>query len=316
MRGLVISWLAPAAFATSAVLACRTATPPPGAAAAAVARPRSHDAADATVASADGVPIRYHSEGSGEPALVFIHGWGGDRGHWAEQVARFSGDREVITLDLAGHGDSGRERHGWTIESLGEDVRAVVLALDLRRVILVGHSMGGPVALAAAERLPGRVAAVIGIDTFHDVERRLDPARVQDLVERWEKDFAGTAKQLLEAVLPKDCDPALRERLQLQLAAAPPEIALALLRAQFDYDLAAAFERVHVPIRAINTTQPTNLAAGRRHAADFAAVDLAAMQLGHFPMLTAPDLFDQKLAETLAGLGIGEGLRPSGRGRP
>ena len=304
MRALVISLLAPAAVAAVAALACRTSTPLPGSVPAGVPRPRSHDAAEATVASADGVPIRYHAEGSGEPALVFIHGWCGDRSHWTEQVARFSGDREVITLDLAGHGDSGRERHDWTIESLGEDVRAVVLALDLRRVILVGHSLGGPVALAAAERLPGRVAAVIGIDTFHDVERRLDPERAQALVERWEKDFAGTAKQLLEAVLPKDCDPALRDRLQVQLAAAPPEIALALLRAQFDYDLAAAFERVRVPIRAINTTQPTNLAAGRRHAADFAAVDLEAMQLGHFPMLTAPDLFDQKLAETLAGLGV------------
>jgi pimeloyl-ACP methyl ester carboxylesterase len=312
MRALAISLLAPAALAMAAVLACRTTTSRPGAAPAGVARPRSHDAADATVGSADGVPIRYHSEGSGEPALVFIHGWGGDRSHWAEQVTRFSGDREVITLDLAGHGGSGRERHGWTIESLGEDVRAVVLALDLRRVILIGHSLGGPVALAAAERLQGRVVAVIGIDTFHDVERRLDPARAQDLVERWEKDFAGSAKQMLEAVLPKDCDPAIRDRLQAQLAAAPPEIALALLRAQFDYDLAAAFERVHVPIRAINTTQPTNLAAGRRHAADFAAVDLVPLQLGHFPMLTAPDLFDQKLAETLAALGVAGPPRAGG----
>ena len=321
MRALVICLLAPAALAASVMLACRTSTPLPSSGPAGVPRPRSHDAAEATVASADGVPIRYHSEGSGEPALVFIHGWGGDRGHWAEQVARFSDDREVITLDLAGHGESGRERRAWTIESLGEDVRAVVLALDLRRVVLVGHSLGGPVALAAAERLQGRVVAVVGIDTFHDVERRFDPARVQDLVGRWEKDFAGSAKQLLEAVLPKDCDPALRDRLQAQLAAAPPEIALALLRAQFDDDLAAAFERVHVPIRAINTTQPTNLAAGRRHAADFAVVDLVAMQLGHFPMLTAPDLFDQKLAETLAGLGVaggamGPATKPSPSAKP
>jgi pimeloyl-ACP methyl ester carboxylesterase len=303
MRVLVICLLAPAALAAPAMLACRTSTSRAAAAPAAVVWPRSHDAAEATVASADGVPIRYHSEGSGEPALVFIHGWCGDRGHWAEQVARFSNDREVITLDLAGHGESGRERSAWTIESLGEDVRAVVLALGLRRVILVGHSLGAPVALATAERLQGRVVAVVGIDAFHDVERRYDPARVQALMEYWEKDFAGAAKQFLDGELPKDCDPALRDRLQAQLASAPPEIALVLLRAELDYDLAAAFERVHVPIRVINTTQPIDLAAGRRHAADFAAVDLAGMQLGHFPMLTAPDLFDQKLAETLAGLG-------------
>lgn len=129
--------------------------------------------------------------------------------------------------------------------------------------------------------------------------------RPQALVGRWQKDFAGTAKEMVDGLLPKDCDPALRERLRAQFAAAPPEIALALLRAQFDFDLAAACERVHVPIRAINTTLPSNVAAGRRHAADFAITDLAALRLGHFPMLTAPELFDRKLAETLAELGIG-----------
>ncbi len=316
MRALVIFLLTMAALAALATLACRPATPPPAAGPAEVPRPRSHDAADATVASADGVPIRYHAEGRGEPALVFIHGWSGDRSHWAEQVTRFSADREVIALDLAGHGDSGRDRYSWTIESLGEDVRAVVLALDLKRVVLVGHSLGGPVAIAAASRMQGRVVAVIGVDAFHDVERRLDPERTAALVERWEKDFAGTAKGFLEAVLPKDGDPALRERLQAELEAAPPDVALALLRAQFDYDLAAAFERAGAPIRAINTTQPTNLAAGRRHAADFAVADLSAMQLGHYPMLTAPDLFDQKLAETLAALGVAGGVtepRPAAR---
>jgi pimeloyl-ACP methyl ester carboxylesterase len=258
------------------------------------------------VASADGVPIRYHAEGSGEPALVFIHGWSCDRSHWAEQVTRFSADRETIALDLAGHGDSGRDRKEWTIESLGGDVRAVVVALGLRRVVLIGHSMGGPVALAAAAGLGDRVAGVIGIDTFHDVERPFDPGIVRSLMGRFEKDFGGTAKWMVDVMLPSGADAALRERLHAQFAGAPPDVALPLLRALFDFDLAAACERVHAPIRAINTSQPTNVAAGRRHA-DFAAVDLTAMQLGHFPMLTAPDLFDQQLAETLAGLGVAAG---------
>jgi len=267
-------------------------------------RPRSHDSIDATVASADGVPIRYHAEGRGEPALIFIHGWSCDRNHWAEQVTRFSADRQVITLDLAGHGESGRERQAWTVESLGADVRAVVLALDLRRVVLIGHSLGGPVAIEAAGRMPERVAAVIAVDALHDVERKTDPAQVQALVERWEKDFAGTAAKFVDFLLPPGCDPAIRERLRAQFASAPRDVALALLRAQFDYDLPAALERVHAPIRALNTTLPSNVEAGRRHAADFAIADLSAQQLGHFPMLTAPALFDQKLAETLRELGL------------
>ena len=305
MRISVMALVGVAALAAAA--ACRPGAPlakAGPAAPTAIPRARSHDSIDATVASADGVPIRYHAEGRGEPALVFIHGWSCDRSHWAEQVARFSAERQVITLDLAGHGESGRERQVWTVESLAADVRAVVLALDLRRVVLIGHSLGGPVAIEAAGRMPERVAAVIGVDALHDVERKSDPAQVQALVERWEKDFAGTAEKFVDFLLPQGCDPAIRERLRAQFAAAPPDVALALLRAQFDYDLPAALERVHVPIRAINTTLPSNLEAGRRHAADFAVVDLSALQLGHFPMLTAPTLFDQKLADTLRELGL------------
>ncbi len=286
------------------LLACRSAAPPAAAAPRERPRPLSHDAIDATIASADGVPIRYHAEGRGEPALVFIHGWSCDRSHWAEQVERFGAERQVIALDLAGHGDSGRNRKTWTIASLGDDVRAVVLALDVQRVVLIGHSLGGPVALEAASRMPGRVVAVIGVDTFHNVERRPDPSMTRTLLARWEGDYAGTAKLFVDSLLPPDCPAPLRQRLEDQFGAAPPEIALPLLQNGFDYDLAAACERVHVPIRAINTTLPSDVAAGRRHAPDFAVVDLAALHLGHFPMLTAPQLFDQKLAETLAGLGL------------
>jgi sigma-B regulation protein RsbQ len=294
-------------LAALGLLACSSAAPPAPAGGVAPRdrpRPLSHDAIEATIASSDGVPIRYHAEGRGEPALVLIHGWACDRSHWAEQVDRFGAERQVIALDLAGHGDSGRNRQTWTIASLGEDVRAVVLALDVQRVVLVGHSMGGPVALEAAARMPGRVVAVVGVDTFHNVERRADPTVTRTLMERWKRDFPGTARLFVDSLLPGDCPPALRQRLEDQLGAAPPEIALPLLQDGFDYDLAAAFDRVHVPIRAINTTSPTDADADRRHAPDFAVIDLAAQRLGHFPMLTVPQLFDQKLAETLAGLGI------------
>jgi pimeloyl-ACP methyl ester carboxylesterase len=283
-------------------LACRGAGPTP--LALPMEHPRPHDAVDATIASSDGVPIRYHSEGRGEPALVFIHGWAGDRGQWAEQVERFGAERQVITLDLAGHGESGKDRQSWTIESLGEDVRAVVIALDVRHAVLIGHSLGGAVALEAASRMPERVVAILGIDTFHDVGRRVDPSLARTLVERWESDFPATAKQFVDAMLPATADPAIRQRLEDEISGAPPEIALALLRAGTEYDQAAAVERVHAPIRAINTTLPSNEAAGRKHSADFAIVDLAALKLGHYPMLTAPQLFDQKLAETLAALGV------------
>ncbi len=282
--------------------ACQPATPPP--AAAPLPRPIAHDAADAVVASSDGVPIRYHAEGSGEPALVLIHGWSCDRHHWDEQVARFSTQHQVITLDLAGHGESGKDRKSWTLASLGDDVRAVVVALDVRRAVLIGHSMGGPVALEAAAGMPDRVVAVIGVDTFHNVERHATREQTDALIARWQSDYPATSKLFVDSLLPGSCDKKIRDRLQAQFAAADRDIALALLRTLFDYDTAAAFERVHVPIRAINTSLTSDQEAGRRHSPGFAIVDLAPLKLGHFPMLTAPDLFDTRLAEMLTSLGV------------
>jgi hypothetical protein len=101
-------------------------------------------AVEGTAASSDGVPIRYWATGGGEPALVFVHAWTCDHHVWDAQVAHFAGQHRTVTPDLAGHGASGRGRRDWTVEAFGEDVRAVVEALDLRRVVLVGHSMGGP----------------------------------------------------------------------------------------------------------------------------------------------------------------------------
>src|SRR5512144_68056 len=119
------------------------------------ARPEA--AVNGVVASADGVAIHYHAEGRGSPALVFVHCWACDRHLWDAEVPVFAASHRVVTLDLAGHGESGRGRKDWTIAAYAEDVRAVVEALHLDRVVLIGHSMGGPVIVEAARKMPARV---------------------------------------------------------------------------------------------------------------------------------------------------------------
>src|SRR5204862_3181347 len=95
-----------------------------------------------------------------------------DRDYWKAQAEAFAKDYRIVALDQAGHGESGKDRKAWTLDSLAGDVQAVVKALDLKRVILVGHSMGGPVALAAAKKMPKVVVAVIGVDTLQDAEMK------------------------------------------------------------------------------------------------------------------------------------------------
>src|SRR5262245_60870132 len=88
-----------------------------------------------TTESSDGVPIAYDVKGEGLLALVFVHGWSTDRTYWREQVEPFSRGFKVVTVDLAGHGESGTGRKEWSIEAFGDDVAAVVRKLSLRRAV-------------------------------------------------------------------------------------------------------------------------------------------------------------------------------------
>ena len=119
----------------------------------------------------DGVDIRYEVAGSGEPALVFVHGWSCDRSYWRAQTDHFEASHRVVAIDLGGHGESGLGRKDWTMAAFGGDVRAVVEALGLRKIVLVGHSMGGHVIVEATQLMPDRVAALVLVDTFEDVDR-------------------------------------------------------------------------------------------------------------------------------------------------
>src|SRR5262245_20922964 len=75
-----------------------------------------------TVRSRDGLNIVYEVRGRGDTALVFLHGWCGDREYWKHQVDAFAGDYRVVALDQAGHGESGKNRKRWSVSGLAEDV--------------------------------------------------------------------------------------------------------------------------------------------------------------------------------------------------
>ncbi|NNJ64534.1 MAG: alpha/beta hydrolase, partial [Xanthomonadales bacterium] len=104
-----------------------------------------------------GVEIAATVHGIGQPTVVLVHGWMCDQTYWEAQAPALAERFGVVTVDLAGHGQSGIDRQDWTIASLGDDVVAVVSKLQLEQVVVVGHSMGGRVGLEAARQLPNRV---------------------------------------------------------------------------------------------------------------------------------------------------------------
>jgi len=101
----------------------------------------------------DGVHVQYRVYGTGEPTLVFIHGWSCDSNYWREQVPVFKQHYSVVTVDLAGHGGTDGNRAEWTIRNFGQDVATALSAVPSEQIILVGHSMGGPVAIEGRPQL-------------------------------------------------------------------------------------------------------------------------------------------------------------------
>src|ERR1700693_3663332 len=152
------------------------------------------DGARLTFRADDGLEFVGEVRGQGDTALIFLHGWCGDREYWKHQVEVFAADYRVVALDQAGHGESGKGRKAWTADGLAADVEAVVQVLGLKRVILVGHSMGGSVALLAAKRMPGTVIAVIGVDTLQNAEFKMPEEMSKKFIEGFEADFKGTLR--------------------------------------------------------------------------------------------------------------------------
>jgi pimeloyl-ACP methyl ester carboxylesterase len=134
--------------------------------------------------SADGLRIAYERHGDKGPVLVLVHGWTNNRSFWEPHPESLARDFQVVTLDLPGFGESGNGRDIWTMEGFGQDVAAVVAALGADPVFLVGFSMGGAAVLEAAAVLEDRVAGVVLVDVFHDVNQRYDRTAIDTFVER------------------------------------------------------------------------------------------------------------------------------------
>lgn len=229
--------------------------------------------------------------GTTGPFVVLIHGWCCTGEVWRHQVAAFADRCRLIVFDL-GHPDPTTED-----VSLAASGKAIARWLDAQEIapcILVGHSMGGPIALEAARHLGPRCRGVIGVDTFTDASfyAAVSEADISRRLEPFQRDFSGAMARMVRAITLAG-GPELRDWITRMMASAPPELAIARLSALLAHDIAAVWSQVDCPISTINSAPldrpATRLALPR--------LDLLLMpDVGHFPMLEAPDAFYRHLA--------------------
>jgi pimeloyl-ACP methyl ester carboxylesterase len=158
--------------------------------------------------------LAYESWGAGEP-IVFVHGFGTDRESLRELAQRAGEGYRVVLVDLRGHGASGapadpndEAAYGYPIQC--QDLLALQDELGFERVHWVGHSMGGQLALMAAQRAPARTHSLVAMAA--------GPNRA--IVDEREKRAWSRAAERFEAMSAAD--------LCVELAAAAPRVSASL----------------------------------------------------------------------------------------
>ena len=250
--------------------------------------------------SPDNVHIEYRVYGGGEPAIVLVHGWACDANYWSAQIDPLKAKYTVVAVNLAGHGASGKNRSDWSIGNYGEDVATVVRQLPQRQVVIVGHAMGGDVALEAARRIGDRLIGIIAIDALRSIG--LPPMRAREIEMRvapFRADFIGQTRKLVtESLFTRDANPVFVAKVAYDMSLEPPEVAIPSMQSLLGMDFAAVLPDIHVPVLAINSDlAPTDEARIRKFLPDFKADVLA--HTGHFLMLEAPQRVNPLLLQDI-----------------
>lgn len=252
--------------------------------------------------AADGLELPYDVHGNAETTVVLVHCWMCDRSFWSAQVPVLQERYRVIALDLGGHGEAGATREQWTIGGYGQDVAGLIEHLGLERVVLVGHSMGSPVALEAAALVRGRVLGIVAVDSLHDAEFDYNQPQAKRMVKAFQERFREICDQFVGFMFVEEGVEEIQAKVRrIGCETSNAEVGQALMRDFGKLDMPALFRGAGVPIRAINAAKPnpTQVETNRKYA-DFDAVLMD--NVGHYPHMTRPDEFNALLLETLEGM--------------
>ena len=206
-----------------------------------------------------------------------------------------------MAVDLAGHGDSGDDRTEWGILPFAKDVRAVIENENIKKAVVIGNSLGGPVALQTARLIPEIITAVVGVDTLQLLSLEAPEGYYQERAKAFLKDFETTMKEMVRLLFHPDTYPELQAYAEERMLDNSPEMAASLMESLTSFDLSEIVKGLDIPIRCINgDLYSTQIEKNREIYPDFDAIILP--QTGHYPMLENPVLFNQSLERILNDL--------------
>ncbi|HUP64600.1 MAG TPA: alpha/beta hydrolase [Thermoanaerobaculia bacterium] len=240
--------------------------------------------------------------GTGDRTLLFAHGFGCDQNMWRFIVPAFEHDYRIVLFDYVGAGNSDvsqwDERRYATLEGYSRDILEICEALDLRQVILVGHSVSSVIGILAAIEQPDRFERLILVgpspryinDT--DYVGGFERADIEGLLDMMDKNFIGWANALAPVIMKNPDKPELAAELEESFCSTDPRIARLFAQATFFSDNRDDLEKVRIPSLIMQCSED---AIAPVEVGDFLHARLAGSTLrrlqatGHCPHVSHPE---------------------------
>ncbi len=257
----------------------------------------------------DTVVLHYSESGQGTP-VILLHGFPFCGGIWHKQQERLSDLYRIIAPDLRGHGQSPAPAGVYDMQTLARDVLALLDSLQIEKAVLLGHSMGGYVALAAWKLAPARFLALGLIDS--QAAPDTEEAR-SGRVKMAEKVAKEGSQAVATAMLPRLFAPALStgdpivEQVRQMILKTPGAAIISSLNGMAARpDSSAMLRTINVPMLILTgdkdqiiATATAEAMAARLPKATLAVIENA----GHMPMLERPEATTTAIRKFLSDVG-------------
>jgi pimeloyl-ACP methyl ester carboxylesterase len=262
----------------------------------------------------DGVKVHYESYGVGKEAVVFIHGWTCDLTFWRGQAPVYRKRRSLL-IDLPGHGQSDKPKVAYPMEFFAKSIEAVLRDAKVERAVLVGHSLGGPIAFAFIHLFPEQAKGLVLVDatvntiavnTINDMasyqaeQQKRYLQRTQNLSGAvGEQNFLAQVNAMFSLKTPL----ALRNQIRAKMLSTPEYVRIAAVTSPSEVYPPVPGEVFDMPALAIQAA-----AKGTEQRAEAMRTIFPKLRLekwtgnGHFLMMEEPWRFNKSLETFLAGL--------------
>jgi sigma-B regulation protein RsbQ len=251
------------------------------------------------VSSRNNVTVTGREDG---PTVLLAHGFGCDQNLWRLVVPMLAERFRVVLFDHIGSGRSdasewSAERYS-SLDAYAEDVLEICAALDLRDVVLVGHSVSAMIAVLAANREPDRFAKLVLLTPSPcyvddgDYRGGFSRADIDELLESLDSNYLGWSAAMAPVIMGNPDRPELGGELTDSFCRTDPAIARVFARATFLSDNRADLAKVAVPTLVIQTARDAiaSQEVGRFVHEQIAGSELVTLDAtGHCPQLSAPE---------------------------